>query len=55
VFSEGVLLDVKKRTYLTKKVNYVFALSIELVRDAEGINGKRQPISKLPSSSVAGE
>jgi len=55
VFPEGLLVDVKKRTYLTKSVNCIFALCADLSRDAEGVNEKRQPISKLPLSSVAGE
>ena len=54
VFKGSLSLDVKNRTYLTKEINYVFELSAELTRDAEGVNEKRQPISQLPSSKVAG-
>lgn len=54
VFKGSLSLDVKNRTYLTKEINCVFGLSAELTRDTEGVNEKRQPISQLPSSLVAG-
>ncbi len=55
VFPGGLVIDIKNRAYLTKKVNSVFALSKELSKAPEDANEKRQPISQLPSSSVAGE
>lgn len=55
VFNGKLVLDVKNRTYLTEEINYVFELNTELTGDAEAINDKRQPISQLPSSLVAGE
>lgn len=54
VFKGSLSLDVKNRTYLTKEINYVFELSAELTRDAEGVNEKRQLNIQLPSSKVAG-
>jgi site-specific DNA recombinase len=54
VFKGGLSLDVKNRTYLTKEVNYVFELNAELTGSTEAINDKRQLISQLPSSLVAG-
>jgi site-specific DNA recombinase len=53
VFPNGLSLDIKKRRYLTKKVNSIFTLSSVISRSSEGVNEKRQPISKLPSSFVA--
>ncbi len=53
VFPDGLVIDIKNRAYLTKKVNSVFELSKELTRVPEDVNEKRQPISLLPSCSVA--
>ncbi len=54
VFKGSLSLDVKNRTYLTKEINFVFEVSADLTRDAEGVNEKRQPNIQLPSSKVAG-
>ena len=54
VFSDGLLLDMKNRIYLTNKVNSVFGLIPELSSVSEDINEKRQPNIQLPSSIVAG-
>jgi len=54
VFPNGLSLDIKKRHYLTKKVNNIFTISSVISRVSESENEKRQPISKLPSSCVAG-
>lgn len=54
LFPEGVSLDIKNRRYLTNKVNSIFMISSEISTDSERVNEKRQPISKLPSSLVAG-
>lgn len=54
VFPEGLSLDVKKRTYLTKRVNMIFQLShsISKTKDSKKTNGNRDFL--LPSSLVAG-
>lgn len=54
VFPDGLVLDVKSRTYLTKKVNLIFQAAKEVSRVSEGVNEKRQPIYQLPSTLVAG-
>ncbi|MES2398090.1 MAG: hypothetical protein V4549_18900 [Bacteroidota bacterium] len=53
VFPDGLLLDVKKRTYLTRKVNSIFALTLDLSGSLEGEkkNGNRDFL--LPSLEVA--
>ena len=58
VFPEGLSLDIKNRRYLTKNVNLFFLISSVLSMDTEGINDKKQPISRLllslPYGVVAG-
>ncbi|MCE3295814.1 MAG: resolvase domain protein [Crocinitomicaceae bacterium] len=54
VFCAGLSLDLKNRVYLTEKVNVIFSISRDITRVSERANKKRQPISKLPSSVVAG-
>ena len=58
VFPEGLSLDIKNRRYLTKNVNLFFLISSALSMDTEGINDKKQPISRLllslPYGLVAG-
>ena len=53
VFPEGIIVDMKSRTYLTKNVNEMFAAVAELNRVSENGKEKRQPIFWLPSSVVA--
>lgn len=55
VFNGKLSLDVKKRSYLTHETNFIFDVSSVISRDSEAINDKRQSISQLPSSLVAGE
>ena len=43
VFPEGVVVDTKKRTYLTSRVNSLFLAKSRFIRDSEGAN-KRLPI-----------
>jgi len=40
VFPEGVVIDTKKRTYLTSKVNSLFLLKSRFSSSCEGINKK---------------
>jgi hypothetical protein len=58
VFPEVLSLDIKNRRYLTKNVNLFFLISSALSMDTEGINDKKQPISRLllslPYGLVAG-
>lgn len=54
VFPEGLVIDAKQRTYLTKRVNCIFEINRQLSGGSEDEKKKRQPISQLPSCFVAG-
>ena len=41
MFSDGLSLDIKNKTYLTKKTNVIFEMSRDAVRVAEGVEKKR--------------
>jgi hypothetical protein len=54
VLPDGLVMDVKNRTYLTKKVNLIFDISYGL--SAPCVEKKKNGIGNLPmpSSEVAG-
>lgn len=54
VFGSELSIDVKNRSYLTKKVNEIFVISAAIKDVSEEAKEKRQLISQLPSSLVAG-
>ena len=54
VFPNGIVVNPENRQYRTEKVNLVFVGSALISRSTEDVNEKRQPISQLPSSMVAG-
>lgn len=55
VFPEGLLINVKNRTVLTKKVNSVFRITSMIPKLSEGENENSHPNFEWLSPSVAGE
>jgi site-specific DNA recombinase len=41
VFSDGLSLDIKNRTYLTKKTNVIFEMTLDIARDSEDSESKK--------------
>ena len=41
VFSDGLSLDIKNRTYLTKKTNVIFEMTLDIARDSEDSENKK--------------
>ena len=54
VFPEGIVVDTKKRTYLTSKVNSLFFAKSQFKRTSKGTNKKLPIKSDEESSLVAG-
>ncbi len=55
MFPEGVVLDVEKRQYLTKKTNLIFSAIKDLTRITEGQKKDELVFLTNPSSLVAGK
>ncbi|MBN4052340.1 recombinase family protein [Sphingobacteriaceae bacterium AH-315-L07] len=54
VFPNGLVVDVKKREYLTKNVNQIFSLVVDLTRDVEEKEKGLNPKNGKKSLEVAG-
>ena len=54
VFPEGIVIDTKKRIYLTSKVNSLFLAKSQFKRDSEGDNKKLPTENGEESCLVAG-
>ncbi len=54
LFPDGVVIYPKNREYRTENVNSVFQISSAFSKGSDGVNNKRQPISKLPLSVPSG-